>query len=316
ETSSFSGWYRAHHELPPREFDSQLSLPPELSKLIYGCLAKSPTDRPQNISEMMLVLEKLERQISERSTEPGAGNLRGTGKSVGAKPPESVAPPQEEETRILLAEDEATQVENSTQSSKQEVSIPPVSISAATDVMGRCLWPDNKPQQKIVFPKLVTTAEGPTVSLWAMLEADDVKNRSKSTRYNYFLCIQSPHPMLLWITVLYTPLQGPRWLPCYLDLALSSSRTMITTLGNLGNYRVLLFALGEPVPSRCRHVLKVSIAPDQCRLLQEWAELSAKYQTKERRKGGAKLSKNLLRQELGKIKPKILQKLQGVYLNY
>ena len=28
----------------------------------------------------------------------------------------------------------------------------------------------------------------------------------------------TPHPMVLWLTAFYNKLEGPRWLPCYLDL--------------------------------------------------------------------------------------------------
>ena len=46
ETSSFGGWYRAHHDYEPKEIDFNLNLPNELKTLLFQCLAKLPQERP------------------------------------------------------------------------------------------------------------------------------------------------------------------------------------------------------------------------------------------------------------------------------
>ena len=51
-----------------------------------------------------------------------------------------------------------------------------------------------------------------------------------------------------------------------------------------------------------------SIAPKQRKLLQEWADSSKKSQGSD----NSKISKQKLKQEFEKLKPKILMKLEGV----
>lgn len=79
-------------------------------------------------------------------------------------------------------------------------------------------WPKNKPIADIVFPQLLKTEKEEAVALWVMLPRSEVSQRLLNTRYNQFLCTIHPHPMVLWITTIYDPMSGPKWLPCYLDL--------------------------------------------------------------------------------------------------
>jgi serine/threonine-protein kinase len=64
---NFQGWYQAHHHRPPQSLPSYLSLPGDLEQIIRQCLAKSPEDRPQNIKEILKVINPLERQYNPNS---------------------------------------------------------------------------------------------------------------------------------------------------------------------------------------------------------------------------------------------------------
>ena len=167
------------------------------------------------------------------------------------------------------------------------------------------VWPKDKPVQKIVFPNLIRTPEKDIISLWVMLEEQDIITRMSSIRYNQFLFLTSPHPMLLWITVLYHREHGPRWLPCYLDLKTNSGQKLTRLLGETGSYWILFFALEEQ--AKCRQVMTSTIAPSQCKTLKEWANTSQGL-----RPGKPQITKRILKEELEKLKPKILTKLQSI----
>ena len=258
ETSSFGGWYRAHHEVEPKGFSPNLNLPEKLETLIFQCLAKLPQKRPQNVGKILAVLDSLENDQQNSSSTP-------------------------EKTLSL-------------------------SVPATDDVCSAEAWPPDKPQQKIVFPYLIDTAQETIVSLCAMLEDEEIRQLSVCTRYNQFLFMGSPHPMLLWITVLHSRQYGPRWLPCYLDLKSALGKQVVRFLSQAGNYRVLLYALNEP--QRPKNVMIFTIASNQCQRLQDWADTSQIIPANQ-----PQVTKKLLRQELEKLKPQVLLKLQAAYVN-
>jgi eukaryotic-like serine/threonine-protein kinase len=146
-------------------------------------------------------------------------------------------------------------------------------------------------------------------TLWVMLKQEEIAKRQLCTRYNQFLFMPSPHPTLLWLTVLYNREHGPRWMPCYLDLKNTQGQTMTRLLAQSGQYRLLSFA--QENPERCAHVHLLTIAPQQCKNLLEWAT------TAQMAKPTAQfmLSKDLLKRELENIKPRILMKLESMYAN-
>ena len=115
----------------------------------------------------------------------------------------------------------------------------------------------------------------------------------------------SPHPMVLWITVLYHQEYGPRWLSCYLDLKTKSGQRFAHMLGESGSYWILFFALEKPMT--CQQTLTATVAPKQCQLLKEWARNSQVMPA-----GKPQITKRLLRQEFEKLKPKIEAKLSQV----
>jgi serine/threonine-protein kinase len=153
----------------------------------------------------------------------------------------------------------------------------------------------------------VSTAEGEYPSLWVMLDYQDILNRMTSTRYNQFLFIKNPHPMVLWITVLHNREYGARWLPCYLDLGTESGRKVAHILGQMGIYQILFFALNSP--EQCKHVMSSTLAANQCKILKNWANEAKNFKNT----GQADKSRKRLREELEKIKPKILAKLENSY---
>ncbi|WYM03639.2 MAG: serine/threonine-protein kinase [Gloeotrichia echinulata CP02] len=60
-SNSFGSWYQAHRFQAPPTFEdanSQVKIPQELQKLVMTCLAKEVSDRPQNIPEILEILEQ------------------------------------------------------------------------------------------------------------------------------------------------------------------------------------------------------------------------------------------------------------------
>jgi serine/threonine-protein kinase len=272
ETPSFGGWYKAHHFIPPKSFESVnpgLRLPKTLENLVMSCLAKEPSDRPQNAGEVLQALDSLEQRL---------GHGQQLGHRIGAvlsKLP-VVANPQPQRT---LSVDE---------------------------ICRQSSWPKNKPQAAIVFPHIIRTEREFLATLWVMLNKQDIEDRRSSTRYNQFLFLMAPHPMVLWITALHNRDYGARWLPCYLDLKTDLGQKVVRLLGESGCYRLLFFALSEP--ERCANVMISTIAPAQRKMLIDWANTSQTLGSVQ-----PQLSKKILKQEFEKLKPKILMKLEAIH---
>ena len=273
---SFGGWYEVHHYVEPRPFNPSLQLPPELEQLILRCLAKSPSDRPQSVTDILQVLERLE---------PLAKNAQ----------PYKLNRIDEIVKKI---DDYTTKIKTFHDLDDQTI----VSAASAKDVCLNSSWPEDKPRQKIVFPRCIKAADGVFASLWVMLDREDIPVRVASVRYNQFLFLPAPHPMILWITVLYHRQQGPRWLPCYLDLKTPQGQKMTKTLGETGQYWILFFSLeGGNI---CENVITANIPANQRQILQQWLTDSQSGQG-----GNPQISKRMLKQKLDELKPKILAKL-------
>ncbi len=177
------------------------------------------------------------------------------------------------------------------------------------DICLRTNWPEDKPNKKIVFPRLIRTESEVLVTLWVMLEQQDINNRLFSTRYNQFLCLMAPHPMLLWISVLYNHNYGPRWLRCYLDLKTANGQKIARLLGKAGHYRILFFALEDY--QHCKRVMKFTIDPNQCQRLIDWANASHTV----RSAAQPNISRQALQKEFERFKPKIQLKLESIQTN-
>jgi len=275
DTHNFGGWYKTHRFQAPRSFEDanpSISIPKALENLVLSCLAKSPEDRPQSIVEVIKALEPLDQRFQ-------------VGRELGQRIGEAIA--------------------------KKPIAPHPKTPSSLTpdDLCRLTAWPPDKPIADIVFSRPLPTSRESLATLWVMQSRQELEKRLVCTRYNQFLFLQAPHPVMLWLTVLYNSTHGARWLPCYLDLKTPHGQRMARLLGQSGQYRILSFAKEDP--KRCANVMTSTIAPAQCKMLQDWATVgqmsppTLQFQ----------LSKSLLKEELEKLKPKILMKLESLYFS-
>jgi eukaryotic-like serine/threonine-protein kinase len=273
---TFGGWYKTHQTQSPKrmgEVSTAIKVPKLLEDLVMSCMAKLPGDRPQSTQEILQILEPLQVRYVN-----GFRISQRIGTTLNRVP-------------VTRQPDPTEQVEED-------------------QVCRLTVWPNTKPVAEIVFPHSLPTSQGPLATLWAMMPAVEINRRLVSTRYNTFICTMAPHPMMLWLTVLYSSTHGARWLPCYLDLKTSVGQDMAGLLAQTGAYKLLLFALEKP--QRCAHVLSCSVSTPQRSLLQEWV-LTARTRPST---GAMGTSRDLLRHELQtKLKPKVLQKLESIYVD-
>ncbi|MEH1912447.1 MAG: serine/threonine-protein kinase [Nostoc sp.] len=266
ETDYFGAWYKAHHFQQPRaiaDVKPTLQVPQKLNNLIMACLAKKASDRPQNIAEILEVLNSL-----EQSNYPTLPII------LGSSP-------------IL---------------SRSLYSGLPITVEQSCQQL---LWPENKPIQEIVFPQLVDTAQGSMTALWLMLPKQEIKNYAISTRYNQFIFMISPHPMLLWVTVLYNRQLAPKWLPCYLDMQNPQNLRLVSFLAENERYPLIFFTL--EAPHSCTNVLSSHIEPTQRQMLKTWVEQSHSLPPASQ----LQLSKQLLKQQYKQMQSRILQHLES-----
>jgi serine/threonine protein kinase len=282
ETDLFGAWYKAHHFEAPRAIANvkpHLQIPKELNELIMACLAKAPSARPQNIGQILQVLDNI-RQPKPTSQPQNP-------------PAEAVA--EKQKTAFIPS---ATVLKN-----HSKVPLGSGLPLAIEQSCWRLLWPQEKPIQEIVFPQLLDTKEGTIASLWLMLPKLDIQSRAHSIRYNQFLFITSPHPMLLWLTVLYSPNLGPKWLPCYLDMQNPQNQSLVKSLAENERYPLIFFTLESP--HSCINVLSSYIDQRQRQLLKTWVEQSKRIPASAK----SQLSKHLLKQEYKQIQLRIQQDL-------
>ncbi|MEH2316563.1 serine/threonine protein kinase [Nostoc sp.] len=266
ETDYFGAWYKAHHFEQPKtiaDVSPTLQVPQKLNNLIMACLAKKASDRPQNIAQILEVLNSL-----EQSSFPSLPTIL-VSSSILNSP---------------LYSGLTITVEQSCQ---------------------QLLWPPNKPIQEIVFPQLLDTAEGSMTALWLMLPKEEIKNYALSTRYNQFIFMISPHPMLLWVTVLYNRQVAPKWLPCYLDMQNPQNLRLVSFLAENERYPLIFFTL--EVPHSCTNVLTSHIDPTQRQMLKTWVQQSQSLPPASQ----LQLSKQLLKQQYKQMQSRILQHLES-----
>jgi len=270
---SFGAWYKVHHHQKPlsvAEIDPTLQIPKELENLVITCLAKTPQERPQNVGEILRVLASLEQQYT---------------KGIDAL--------------------SSTQIISSNQfEQKKQVKL--FSSVSNDEIAQASCWPQSKPIADIVFPSPVYHNGELSAALWVMLPQLEIQKRLLCTRYHQFLFLTSPHPMLLWINLLYNRHYGAKWFPYYLDLKTSFGREITRILGQTGYYRMLFFA--REAPSQCAHVIFLSIASAQRQRLQQWMTLSNTQVSS----ANPQMSKSILKAEYEKIKLLILAKLEAM----
>ncbi len=321
ETHTFGAWYKTHHFQAPRSFESvapYLKLPQDLKHLIFGCLAKQPKDRPQSAREIVKTLEQLEKDLRANPSPPPNGRQPVAEKAAPeptdlfptylppppivkpfaapkARPPR---PPQEPEIPA-----HPTAVE--TPGTLQVIEAAPV----IDMVCWEQTWPKGKPLAQIVFPQVLQTKhQDSLVTLWVMLKKQEIEQRQIRRLYNKtyknFLCSLTPHPMILWVTVLYDPKQGPRWLRYYIDLKTNKGRRFAQLLAKTGQYSLLFFSLEEP--GRCADVMSIKVNMSQRHRLQDWVIGSDTIPGTQ-----PTTSKQLLQKEFEKLQPQILMKLEA-----
>jgi serine/threonine protein kinase len=269
ETDHFGAWYKAHHFQAPRaiaQVKPDLQLPQALNDLIMGCLAKKASDRPQSMAQLLQALENINR--AHYFSLP---------------------------TNITTG-----QVDNHLPAELPKNSELPVIVEQACCQL---TWPEKKPVQEIVFPQPLNTEQGSVTSLWLMLSTQEIKKRALSIRYNEFLFITSPHPMLLWLTVLYNRILGPKWLPCYLDMQNPQNQRLVTSLAENERYPLIFFTL-EP-PHSSISVISSYIDPTKRELLKTWVKQSQSLPPSDQ----AQLSKNILKHQYKQMQPQIQQHL-------
>ncbi|AFY47351.1 serine/threonine protein kinase [Nostoc sp. PCC 7524] len=168
------------------------------------------------------------------------------------------------------------------------------------------IWPQDKPKQEIVFPYLINTPQGSAATLWLMLPATEIRKRLNSKLHNRFIFVTSPHPMLLWVTLLHNQELEPKWLPCYIDMQNTHNRLLVTSLADNESYPLICFTL-EP-PHTCTQVLRSDIDPSQRQKLKIWVEQSRKLPPTNQPQS----SKNLLKQQYKQMQSQILQQIASM----
>jgi serine/threonine protein kinase len=287
-------WYKAHHFEAPRaiaDVNPNLKLPKELDDLIMACLAKAPDSRPQNITQVLNILEKL-----DQSTYLGLpATLIKTGYTATITPLSPSSPPLSPFPPTPLRGDACA----------PPPPLLPLGSGLPLIVEKACcqlFWPQDKPIQEIVFPQLLKVEQG-FAALSLMMSKKEINSRAFCTRYNQFIFVTSPHPMLLWLTVLYNKGLEPKWLPCYLDMQNPQNQKLVSSLAENERYPLIFFTL--EAPHSCLYVISSRIDPTQRQMLKTWLEHSQSLPPSSL----PQLSKNLLKQEYKKMQSHILRHL-------
>lgn len=270
EIDSVGLWYKAHTELPPNPFPPELNISPDLENLVLKCLEKSPDNRPQNVGEIIQKLEHIARKlnINNQQKKENKSNLIDINSDSLEPNQENISPKE----KFLLTNE----------------------------------WPDNKPKQKIVFPRIVFYENTILPTICTMLENEDIKKRKDNIRYSKFLFQSYPYPMILWITLLYSPKHEPRWLPCYLDLKTKVGQQLVTALSESKEYFVLFYSLEKP--HQCIDLQTFKVMLKQRTNLKQWMSVSNMISIKH--EDEALFSRRKLKQDLETLKPQILKELE------
>ncbi len=73
KASSFEGWSQSHHYQTPKGFHevkAKLNLPQELMDIVNQCMAKTAAQRPATVTDILKILEQIEREPSDLLTAP------------------------------------------------------------------------------------------------------------------------------------------------------------------------------------------------------------------------------------------------------
>ncbi len=326
ETHSFGGWLKAHMTHVPRPFAQTKignSLPKPLENLVMSCMAKEPVDRPNNVQEILQGLQALEerfrssRDLSDRISEA----LNRQAKEAAQFLEDTALPSLPEPTVVPVAPvtpNAALQLQVVPPKPLTiEVPRKPSGVSVEDELLRGAMWPVKEvPPAQVSFPKMMRVSGQPVVTLWVMLDSyEEVKKIKLSRLYNLvyktFLCTPTPYPLALWITAFYNHMyhqdNGPRWMPCYLDLKTKQGMDIVRLLAEKGEYQLLLFA--KELPQKCAYVTTIQINPGLQANLREWVINSANWRTLGDPNEGKKTARQILKDELNKLKPRIATEL-------
>lgn len=318
ETHTFGAWYKTHHFQTPRSFEAvapYLRLPSELKSLVFRCLAKEPQKRPQSAGEIVKTLEQLEKNLhtsptpeknGSKPTPSAKSDQKASSAPVHSPPSVKPSKTQPPSSSPPVSPGRNTGKSPGKSPGKLQLLEPAPAIDM---VCWEQTWPKGKPLAQIVFPQVLQTkTEQTVVTLWAMLKKQEIEQRQINRLYNKtyknFLYSVSPHPMILWLTVLYDPKQGPRWLRYYMDLKSHKGKRLANLIAHTGRYCLLFFALEEP--GRCADAISINVNHSQRQRLQDWANTSDSMAG-----GQPTRSKELLQKEFEKLQPQIMMKLEA-----
>lgn len=336
--NTFGSWYKAHRLAEPKALSKTYKVPNELNNLVMACLSKQQADRPSTISDIIAAMSPLEKrfgssfQVSQRisttlsklpvvqGVNPLALRKTTTVESLSSKSALnsmlSLAPTNASKAANLLNVlnrspeailPEAISIEGARSAAQTRSKAVPETSPRERFYLEQ-KWPVEMPIAQIVFPRLLSQSAETSVTLWAMMPNAEIEKRIHNTRYNNFMCVMTPHPMVLWLTAFYNRNDGPRWMPCYLDLKSAASRTILWQLIQTQQYQVLFFT--EESPHYCSRIKRFSIATSQIKLLQNWAA-SARHTVAV---GSPSESKALLKRELdNNLKPKITMNFEAIH---
>ncbi|MGC1307469.1 MAG: serine/threonine-protein kinase [Phormidesmis sp.] len=302
--NTFGSWYKAHRLIQPKslaEFNLDLKVPKALEMIIMACLAKQREDRPDTIDQVIDAIAPLDDrfgsgfQISQR--------INATLAKLPVVSPSAIAP-----SAVQAAPKASAQSLESPQPHSDLLTPESASADQADKFYLQQSWPPEMPIAQIVFPKLLVCEAENVPTLWAMMPTADIYKRMRNTRYNNFMCTMAPHPMVLWLTAFYHKVEGPRWMPCYLDLKSEISQRLLWTLADTRQYSILFFS--KETPHQCLHVRKLNVAASQRKLFKEWATTAQAFPSI----GSPQESKALLKRELeDNLKPKILMNFEAMH---
>ncbi len=288
--NTFGSWYKAHRLAKPvslAEARPDSKVPKALEEIVMACLAKQRADRPTTVDRVIEAIAPLEDrfgsgfQISQR-----INTVLSTLPVVRQTPGSSEDRPANRQSAARAQ---------------------PLADSAQSLYLSQ-RWPPEMPIAQIVFPRLLSRGEEKIPTLWAMMPAAEIQKRLHNTRYNNFMCTMAPHPMVLWLTALYSKLEGPRWMPCYLDLKAEGSQSMLRALTQVRQYRILFFT--SESPHHCLHAQAINVATSQRKLFQEWATAARTFPSI----GSPQESKSMLKRELeSNLKPKIVMNFEAMH---
>ncbi len=213
-SQSFGTWYQIHHFKNPLTFaevNPQVEVPDELQKLVIHCLAKDPNERPQNVQEILNVLEKIKTQLDKKN---------------------------------LLINDHTRDNQNFTPTPAVEL-IPVTSVTEKECLQKK--WPKNKPTAPIGFSHLLYIQEGVIPTFWAMLPQKEIDQFINNKHHTEFISQIHVYPMVLWVIMLSNEESFlTRWLSNYLDMKNEIGQKVVKALEKTGYYHLLFFTLENP----------------------------------------------------------------------